>query len=51
MAVDVDKIITLLNLIAREESVKCSVKHSIKGSAMAGVGAFGGGLMGGPPGL
>jgi len=51
MVVDIDKTISLLNLIAREQQVKVAVKESFRGSAMAGGGAFAGGLMGGPPGL
>lgn len=46
-----DRIITLVNILTQEEQIQRCVKSSMKGSAMAGGGAFMGGLMGGPVGL
>ena len=51
MVVDTDGVITLVNLLVREEQIQATVKNSFKGSAMAGSGAFMGGIMGGPVGL
>jgi hypothetical protein len=51
MPVDIDGVISLLNLIAKEEQVKVNVQQSFKGALIAGVGVFLGGLMGGSKGL
>ena len=51
MPLDRHDIVSLLSQLAEQEELKVTVKGSMLGSLMAGLGAFVGGVALGPPGL
>ncbi|KAM4614502.1 protein C19orf12 homolog isoform 1-T2 [Discoglossus pictus] len=51
MPFQLDDILSLLMHLSEHQKMKAAVKHSGRGALVAGVSAFLGGLMGGPPGI
>lgn len=51
MSHQIDDVMALCCKISESRQIKAAVRNSAKGAAVAGGGAFVGGLLGGPPGL
>ncbi|CAD5121979.1 unnamed protein product [Dimorphilus gyrociliatus] len=51
MVIRVDEIMEILQTVAKEQNMKVTIKEGLKGAVLAGTGAFGGAMLGGPPGI